>query len=151
MSQTGTYILIFHLDQNQALSIPKLGVADFPAGFYAYVGSAFGSQGLPELLKTHLAPAERQYRHIDYFQKVAQVEEVWFTTAPENREVAWADLLLAIPGATVLVEEFGPPPPELESRLFYFDLRPTLADFEVGVRQQFPDDVVLRIFKPSEY
>ena len=101
MSQPGTYILIYHLEGNQALSIPKLGMVDFPAGFYAYVGSAFGAQSLPEILKTHLAPTERQYRHIDYFQKIAQVEEVWFITASQNREVAWADLLLAIPGARV--------------------------------------------------
>jgi Uri superfamily endonuclease len=42
----GTYALVFELDTAATLSVGALGTATFPAGAYAYVGSAFGSNGL---------------------------------------------------------------------------------------------------------
>ena len=46
MTETGTYVLLLHLPDNEQLTIGKLGTFDFPAGWYAYVGSAFGPGGV---------------------------------------------------------------------------------------------------------
>ena len=43
--ETGTYVLLLQLPTDEELTIGKLGTFDFPAGWYTYVGSAFGSGG----------------------------------------------------------------------------------------------------------
>lgn len=40
---TGAYVLLLFLPENQTIEVGKLGTFDFPAGWYTYVGSAFGS------------------------------------------------------------------------------------------------------------
>lgn len=146
MSETGNYILLLHLPADQALAIGKLGTFDFPAGWYAYVGSAFGPGGLVGRLKYHLKPVERPHWHIDYFRRVARLQEIWLSPGSERREQAWVDLLLAIPGATVPVEGFGASDSNRESHLIYFDVCPSLEDFAVGVRARFPEARVLRAY-----
>jgi len=41
-TEKGTYILILYLNEPAQFTIGKLGTFDFSAGWYAYVGSAFG-------------------------------------------------------------------------------------------------------------
>ena len=143
---TGTYVLLLHLPLDETLTIGKLGTFDFPAGWYAYVGSAFGAGGLVGRLKHHLKPVENPHWHIDYLRQAAQVKEVWLTPGAERREQVWVDVILAIPGAMVLVEGFGASDSTQESHLIYFDVRPLLEDFAVGVRDRFPDAQVLRAY-----
>lgn len=107
MSETGNYILLLHLPTDEILTIGKLGTFDFPAGWYAYAGSAFGPGGLVGRLKHHLQPVDRPHWHIDYLRQVTQLKEIWLSPDAETRERDWADLMLAIPGATTLVEGFG--------------------------------------------
>lgn len=144
MPSKGTYVLLLNLAADTRLRIGALGEFDFPAGYYTYVGSAFGPGGLPARLKHHLAPAARPHWHIDYLRAVATLEEIWLAPGEEPRERAWAELMLAVPGATVLVEGFGASDSSAETHLFYFDVRPSLEDFAVGVRAWFPDEVILR-------
>ena len=42
----GTYALCFTVDPAATIEVGALGTATFPVGAYAYVGSAFGSNGL---------------------------------------------------------------------------------------------------------
>jgi Uri superfamily endonuclease len=146
MSETGNYVLLLHLPADEKLTIGKLGTFNFPAGWYAYVGSAFGSGGLVGRLKHHLEPVERPHWHIDYFRRAARLQEIWLSPSLERREEAWVDLMLAIPGATVVVEGFGASDSDRESHLIYFDVRPLLEDFAVGVRGRFPGTKVLRAY-----
>ena len=129
MSETGNYVLLLHLPVNETVTIGKLGTFDFPAGWYAYIGSAFGAGGLVGRLKHHLKPAERPHWHIDYFRQVAQVKEVWLSPGTERREQAWVDLMLAIPGAAILADGFGASDSTRDSHLIYFDIRPLLGGF----------------------
>jgi Uri superfamily endonuclease len=145
-NSTGTYVLLLHLPTDKELTIGKLGTFDFPAGWYAYVGSAFGPGGLVGRLKYHLKPVERPHWHIDYFRQVALLQEIWLSPGNERREQAWVDLMLAIPGATVVAEGFGATDSDRESHLIYFDVRPSLEDFAVGVRARFPEAQVLRAY-----
>lgn len=144
MSETGNYVLLLHLPTDEILTIGKLGTFEFPAGWYTYVGSAFGPGGLAGRLKHHLRPVERPHWHIDYLRQAAELREIWFSPGLESYEQDWADLLLAIPGATVLIEGFGASDSDRDTHLFYFDVRPSLEDFTVGVRARFPQATVLR-------
>jgi Uri superfamily endonuclease len=146
MSDTGNYILLLHIPISQELTIGKLGTFDFPAGWYAYIGSAFGSGGLVGRLKHHLRPVEHPHWHIDYLRQAALLAEIWLSPDTEQREEAWVDLMLAIPGATLLIDGFGASDSSQDSHLIYFDLRPLLEDFAVGVRARFPGATILRAY-----
>jgi Uri superfamily endonuclease len=143
---TGTYVLLLHLPAPVELTVGRLGTFDFPAGWYAYIGSAFGAGGLVGRLKHHLRPVERPHWHIDYLRQAAELVEIWLSPDTEPREQAWVDLMLAIPGATIIVEGFGASDSDRESHLVYFDVRPELEDFAVGVRARFPHARILRAY-----
>lgn len=137
---------MLHLPADTRMTIGKLGVFDFPAGWYAYVGSAFGAGGLVGRLRHHLKPVERPHWHIDYLRQAAVVKEIWLSPGAERREEAWVEVLLAIPGAAIIAEGFGASDTSMESHLVYFDVRPLLEDFVVGVRARFPEARVLRAY-----
>ena len=147
---TGTYVLLLYLPEDKTLVVGKLGEFDFPAGWYTYVGSAFGSGGLMARIKHHLQPGESPHWHIDYLRREAQLKEVWLAPDGKPREETWVELMIDIPGATVLIEGFGASDSRQETHLFYFDVRPSLEDFAVGVRGRFPETKVLRAFADSE-
>ena len=149
MTETGTYVLLLQLPVDEQLTIGKLGTFDFPAGWYTYVGSAFGSGGLVGRLKHHMKPVEKPYWHIDYLRQSARLMEIWLSPNTERHEEEWVDLMLAIPGATILVDGFGASDTEQESHLIYFDVRPSLEDFAIGVRARFPNAQILRAFADS--
>jgi hypothetical protein len=46
----------------------------------------------------------------------------------------------------VVVDGFGASDTDKESHLIYFDIRPSLEDFAVGLRAQFPGTQILRAF-----
>lgn len=144
MSEPGSYVLLLHLPISQNLTIGKLGTFDFPAGWYAYVGSAFGAGGLMGRLKHHLKPVERPHWHIDYLRQAADIKEVWMSPGRERREETWVELILDIPGAITLIDGFGASDSKQDSHLIYFDVRPLLDDFAVGVRTRFPEEQVIR-------
>lgn len=143
---TGTYVLLLHLDSNQTITVGKLGTFDFPAGWYTYIGSAFGAGGLLGRIKHHLHPPEKPHWHIDYLRRHALITEIWLSPDTMRHETDWVDLMIDIPGAVALVEGFGASDSDRETHLFYFDLKPSLEDFVVGVRTRFPGTPVLRAF-----
>ena len=144
---TGTYTLLLHLPADTRLTIGGLGQFDFPAGYYAYVDGAYDAGGLAGALKKRLTPSKTPIRHIDYLRQVADIEEIWLTTAPHTREHVWSALLLEIPGAMSLIEGFGATDCACESHLIYFDVRPSLEDFVIGAKRRLPDDVIIRAYE----
>lgn len=146
MSTPGTYILLLHLPGDTSLQIGKLGQFIFPAGFYAYVGSAFGTGGLAGRLKHHLKRTETPHWHIDYLRQVAEIEEIWLTHTQPSREHAWAEMLLSIPGGTIIAEKFGASDCNCESHLIYFDIRPDIEDFKVTTKYYFHEDIIIRAY-----
>ncbi|MFQ5613362.1 MAG: DUF123 domain-containing protein [Anaerolineae bacterium] len=151
MSEKGTYVLLLRLPEDARIKVGALGEIDFPAGYYAYVGSAFGPGGLAARLKRYLSPPQKKHWHIDYLRDAASLEEIWLSPGDERREQAWVELMVAVPGATILVDGFGASDSSADSHLFYFDVRPSLEDFAVGVRAWFPDEVILRAYqRPQE-
>ncbi len=69
----GTYTLLVELDRAEAIEVGALGVHRFPAGWYAYTGSAFGSDGFGRVDRHYeLAAGERSshHWHVDYLLSV---------------------------------------------------------------------------------
>jgi endonuclease-3 len=65
----GTYTLIVHLPDETAIEVGALGSHRFPAGWYAYTGSALGASGFSRVERHHdLAAGDRDTRHwhVDY-------------------------------------------------------------------------------------
>ncbi|MGQ9928371.1 MAG: GIY-YIG nuclease family protein [Chloroflexaceae bacterium] len=117
----GTYILVLQLDRlAPGLRIGKLGVFDFPPGFYFYVGSAFGAGGLPARLAHHCRIEKpRPHWHIDYLRPLARLREAWTVGGPERFESRWCSALAALPALSALVPGFGASDTRCFSHLFF--------------------------------
>ncbi len=143
---TGTYVLLLYLATNETITVGKLGTFGFPVGWYTYIGSAFGPGGLFGRIKHHLQPTEKPHWHIDYLRQKAVLQEIWLSPDTERREHDWVDLMIDIPDSIAFIEGFGASDSDQDTHLLYFDVRPSLDDFAVGVRARFPEAKVLRAF-----
>jgi Uri superfamily endonuclease len=126
---SGVYVLLLTLERPVRLTVGRLGRFDFPAGCYAYVGSAHGPGGLAARIGHHLRPAPRPHWHIDYLRAAAPVSEVWWCAGPAEREHAWAQALLAWPGAAVSAPRFGASDCRCPAHLAHFVAAPDCATF----------------------
>lgn len=142
----GTYLLILRLDRDIArLPVGKLGVLDFPAGYYLYVGSAFGSGGLPARLAYHARREKaRPHWHIDYLRKHGRLEEAWSIACSERLERLWVDALSAAPVVQPVAPGFGASDSPCKSHLFFSPVRPqprVLTDTLLQSVERAPMDV----------
>jgi Uri superfamily endonuclease len=135
----GTYVLIARVLQTKRLGIGSLGEFEITPGFYAYVGSAFGSGGLRARLGHHLESLAEPHWHIDYLLLVATPIEIWFTTADRKLEKDWAELLEEAPGFRVPIPRFGSSDYHRSraSHLFYSKRRPSFRWLEQQVMERF--------------
>ena len=64
----GIYTLIIFLSRELSLNVGKLGVKQFPKGYYTYTGSAIGKgdSSLKSRISRHLRKEKRKHWHIDY-------------------------------------------------------------------------------------
>ncbi len=64
----GNYTLLFSVQVPKRIAVGKLGISTFPAGSYAYTGSAFGrgSSGLGGRILRHIKKDKAKRWHIDY-------------------------------------------------------------------------------------
>jgi Uri superfamily endonuclease len=137
----GTYVLIASMAQMKRLEIGRLGAYDIVPGFYAYVGSAFGSGGLRARLGHHLESTACPHWHIDYLLGVAEPVEVWYTTANQKLEHHWAEMLQEAAHFRVPIPRFGSSDYHRSrlSHLFHSKSRPSFRWFEQAIREQFDD------------
>jgi Uri superfamily endonuclease len=103
----GTYVIVLRLPHPARIRVGRLGCFDFPAGWYAYAGSARGPGGLRARLLRHLRPEKVLHWHIDFLRARAQPVEVWHSQGGLRRECAWARALLLLEGASVPAMGFG--------------------------------------------
>ncbi|UIO98809.1 GIY-YIG nuclease family protein [Halobaculum sp. CBA1158] len=69
MSHAGTYTLLFAVPESIEVRVGALGTREFPAGGYAYTGSALGSGGFSRIDRhRRVAAGEHDVRHwhVDY-------------------------------------------------------------------------------------
>jgi len=82
----GTYTLVINLSENVKLKVGKLGLLDFPKGFYSYTGSALGPSdyALYFRVKRHLSKHKKVKWHIDYFLLNPVAKVIAVIAAPSN-------------------------------------------------------------------
>jgi Uri superfamily endonuclease len=148
----GTYVLIAQADQLKRLEVGSLGEFDIVPGFYAYVGSAFGTGGLRARLGHHLESAAEPHWHIDYLLQVAIPTEVWFTTAGRKLEHHWAELMEEAPGFRVPIPRFGSSDYHRSraSHLFFSKRRPSFRTFQQRIMDAFEGVEVERFVVPPD-
>ena len=102
----GTYTLLLRRSEPATIEIGALGEREFPAGWYAYTGSALGAGGFARVDRHHeLAAGDRTTRHwhVDYLLGHPGTELPGDVRSPgANRECAVAQRLPDGP-----VEGFG--------------------------------------------
>jgi Uri superfamily endonuclease len=123
----GTYVLIILVEAPLCLQIGRLGLYDFPGGYYTYVGSAIG--GLDGRLNRHLRSDKCYHWHIDYLLKSARIEEVWYTYSGQRLECIWNRTIARLTGATYPVHKFGASDCHCFSHLTHFAVQPILDKF----------------------
>jgi Uri superfamily endonuclease len=125
----GTYILILQLIAPIGIKIGRLGTFDFQAGWYAYVGSAFGAGGLRGRLKHHLSAVNRPHWHVDYLRQNAVCKEIWYLASEITYEHDWAAALQSLPGAAIPAPGFGASDCHCKTHLIFFRDYPDFEGF----------------------
>ena len=87
----GIYTLLIKLDNPRTITIGKQGKIFFPAGYYAYVGSALN--GLESRIARNLKKEKALHWHIDYFLQKAKIEEIIYSVPEKYEECAIASRL----------------------------------------------------------
>ncbi|WP_226480639.1 GIY-YIG nuclease family protein [Natrinema amylolyticum] len=94
---SGTYVLVIDVPRSTSIEVGALGDREFPAGAYAYVGSAFGPGGFSRVDRhRELADGDRETRHwhIDYLLGHSATHlETAITFPNADRECELADRL----------------------------------------------------------
>jgi len=142
---SGTYVLVMRLPRAMMITPGRLGPHGMPAGYYCYVGSAFGPGGLRARLRHHAAVAARPHWHVDYLRKHAPLLEIWYTGCVARREHDYASILGSLSGAVMPVPGFGASDCGCDSHLFHFPVRPELEGFEREVASFHENDLIVRV------
>ncbi len=117
----GSYVLLMRLDTAQTLTVGRLGHFDFPAGLYAYVGSAQGSGGLRARVGRHLRADKRAHWHVDALTAHAVIVAVWAVKSVDRLECAWARILRGMAGVEEPAAGFGASDCACRTHLFRLD------------------------------
>jgi len=125
----GTYVLILRLPRPATVNVGQLGRVRFPAGWYAYVGSAYGPGGLAARISRHLRSPKHLHWHVDYLRAESSPVEIWSAVGTGKRECAWARALSGLPGASIPVLRFGASDCHCPAHLIHFAGSPDLAAF----------------------
>ena len=132
LARPGTYALVLKSSSDQWIEVGKLGRLRVRAGFYVYVGSAFGPGGLKARIAHHLKFSARPHWHIDYLRLSTDVTEIWFTYDSKHREHQWAKVLASIIPGSIPITAFGASDCRCPSHLFFLSSQPS----GVGIRRR---------------
>lgn len=124
----GTYILMIQLEDDAQIRIASLGMVQFRAGSYLYVGSAL--RGLEARLARHLRQEKRLYWHIDYLLERGTIREIWYHLGPQRLECVWARALAGAAGISPFPSPFGASDCACHTHLFYSQTTPSLETLQ---------------------
>lgn len=107
LSRPGCYSLVISLQRKKTVGVGKLGKAEFPQGTYLYTGSALN--GLRSRLRRHLTPNKKLRWHIDYLLHLreSRINEIFLYPATPGEECRQNQRIAALPGAELIVRNFG--------------------------------------------
>ena len=123
------------LGEERTIEVGRLGVFLFLAGWYCYVGSAFGPGGVAARCGHHRKISPRPRWHIDYLRAHCD---------PEPREHQWAELLGRVRGARLPVSGFGASDCNCPGHLWYFSQHPAWSAFVRRSRMKLLDRTGLK-------
>jgi len=112
----GIYLLLIYLPNNKNLRVGALGIKNFKAGYYVYVGSA--QRNLRKRVKRHLSRKKRIRWHIDYLLSIASVEDILAYSWGKDGEEGIAKALMK---KYAYVDGFGASDTRARSHLFYLE------------------------------
>lgn len=138
--RAGTYVLILRLPRHATISVGRLGRFRFPAGWYAYVGSARGPGGLAARISRHRRSSKSLHWHVDYLRLYTHPVAVWYAIGDQKKECAWAQVLSKLPGAFVPAPRFGASDCHCPAHLVYFDAPPELSPFARAVGETVSEE-----------
>ncbi|GIV66005.1 MAG: GIY-YIG nuclease family protein [Chloroflexota bacterium] len=104
---SGSYVLVFRMNNAVDLSVGRSGKFHFPTGVYFYCGSALGRGGVRGRLRHHLNPISFPHWHIDYLHLHREILEVIYSIGDEQMECRWTQFLLTQPSAFIPAAGFG--------------------------------------------
>jgi Uri superfamily endonuclease len=131
----GSYVLVASVDRDTILSVGRLGVFRFEAGFYCYCGSARGPGGLEARLARHLRRRKKAHWHVDYLLQQAVLVEMWKAHSTRRLECLFAQALTSMSGARVAVPGFGSSDCDCDAHLFHFVSTPGFHGFCHALKQ----------------
>ena len=120
----GSYLLVARLAHPAEIPVGRLGTFLFPAGWYAYAGSALGPGGLRARLARHRRADKRLHWHVDYLLRVSGMEAAWYLASEDSLECAWAAALASIAGHQQWPPRFGASDCRCPGHLVYCPARP---------------------------
>lgn len=135
----GTYVVVYYLPAAAGgVTIGDLGTFNFPGGYYAYLGSAFGAGGVRRRTHRHLThPSERPRWNVDFLKPLCTPVAVWWTHDRDKAEFDWAAALAALPGASFPAPRFGAADNRgAEAHLVRFAERPAVTAFRRRVARR---------------
>ena len=125
----GIYTLIIHTSEMVKIQVGKLGLIDFPAGYYTYTGSALGrgALSLRGRVKRHFRTGKRLRWHIDFLlnSRATKIVSAAVSETKLPKECQVSKLLEKTRGATVIVKGLGSQDCRLGCRahLHYFPIK----------------------------
>jgi Uri superfamily endonuclease len=140
----GTYALVCRAVRLGRLSIGRLGTLEVEAGFYVYLGSAFGPGGIRARVAHHLRAGRRRHWHADYLWPALRIEEIWYSHDTARREHEWARLLRGLRAFSVPLARFGASDCRCETHLLHNQEPPSLRAFRAGIQRSIPDHGTVR-------
>lgn len=135
-AHSGTYVLVLQSMVCRQIEIGRLGTMQVEAGYYLYVGSAFGPGGVKARVAHHMRIATRPRWHIDYLRQVCQLKAVWYGYDEVHREHEWVGVFESMSRVSVAMKGFGASDHPGQSHLFYCAVEPSFAAFARRVYKQ---------------
>ena len=121
----GTYSLLIHVPYDLPVSVGGLGVLEFKAGYYAFVGSALG--GGEQRVSRHLRAEKKLQWHIDYLLARARAVDLVVAEGEKRKE---CEVAKALSKDLPSIKGFGSTDCGCGSHLFY---SPDLHELMRGV------------------
>jgi len=101
----GSYIRVLRIPEVRRIRVGRLGVFEFPSGFYLYFGSALN--GLCARIARHRRREKKLHWHIDFLTQVAEPKIVWVVEDSRRLECEWSRKAAGLPQVDVPVGRFG--------------------------------------------
>lgn len=112
---SGVYCLVLRLKTSTKIKVGKLGIFNFPAGYYIYTGSAKNS--LNARIARHLRKEKNKHWHIDYFVEKAKIVAIFKTDKFSECELN--KRIFEIGNCQAIARGFGSSDCQCESHLAY--------------------------------